>query len=221
MAELRRGAVRLLLRQRRFDAALRHAGRRLSRAHRRPRHRASSSGRTSRRRCAGSTVYGDRDGDGFVEYGRQNARRPDQPGLEGQPRLDLPRRRHAGRGPIALVEVQAYAYGAWRAAAAIARRARARDDAADALTRRARRALRERFDDAFWSTRRSAPTCWRSTATSGPAGCAPPTPGTRCSPASPGPSAPSAVVADADAARLLLRLGHPHGRRRPRRATTR
>ena len=31
--------------------------------------------RTSRRRSAGSSVYGDRDGDGFVEYGRADRRR--------------------------------------------------------------------------------------------------------------------------------------------------
>ena len=39
---------------------------------------------------------GDRDGDGFIEYGRRRDTGPDQPGLEGQPRFDLPRRRHAG-----------------------------------------------------------------------------------------------------------------------------
>ena len=33
--------------------------------------------------------FGDRDGDGFVEYQRQSARRPDSSGLEGYRRCDL------------------------------------------------------------------------------------------------------------------------------------
>ena len=53
------------------------------------------------------------------------------------------------KGPIALVEVQAYAYGAWRAAAVIARRLKRRADEVAALTRRATE-LRRRFDRAFW-----------------------------------------------------------------------
>ena len=94
--------------------------------------------------------YGDRDGDGFVEYGRRSDARADQPGLEGQPRFDLPRRRRAGQRPIALVEVQAYVYGAWRAAAAIAAPARRRRDAADGYTERASRVCSTRFDEAFF-----------------------------------------------------------------------
>ena len=54
MADLRRGAVSPLLRQRRFHAALRDAGGRISRPHRRRRDAAGASGRTSRRRLAGS-----------------------------------------------------------------------------------------------------------------------------------------------------------------------
>ena len=50
-----RGAVRALLRQRRFHAAVRAAGRPLCRAHRRPARRCASCGRMSRRRSAGST----------------------------------------------------------------------------------------------------------------------------------------------------------------------
>ena len=65
--------------------------------------------------------YGDRDGDGFVEYGR----RTDQ-GLANQGWKDSHDSVfHAdgslARGPIALVEVQAYVYAAKRAGAAIAR----------------------------------------------------------------------------------------------------
>ena len=58
---------------------------------------------------------GDRDGDGFFEYGRRN-----QEGLRNQGWKDSHDAiSHAdGRladGPIALVEMQAYVYGAWRA----------------------------------------------------------------------------------------------------------
>ncbi len=57
-----------------------------------------ASGRTSRRRCDGSTSYGDRDGDGFVEYARRSEEGLDPAGLEGLARLGLPRGRRAGRG---------------------------------------------------------------------------------------------------------------------------
>lgn len=92
--------------------------------------------------------YGDRDGDGFVEYGRRT-----QEGLANQGWKDSHDSIfHAdGRlatGPIALVEVQGYVFAAKRAAAAMARRlghaARAAvlDHEADAL--------RRRFEEAFW-----------------------------------------------------------------------
>ena len=55
-------------------------------------------GRISRRRSNWIERYGDRDGDGFVEYGRRTdkglANR-----LEGQPRRDFPRRRAPGARP--------------------------------------------------------------------------------------------------------------------------
>ncbi len=50
--------------------------------------------------------------------------------------------------PIALVEVQAYAYAAWRGAARLAR-ALGRHDRAEELDEKAR-ALRERFEESFW-----------------------------------------------------------------------
>jgi glycogen debranching enzyme len=65
---------------------------------------------------------GDRDGDGFVEYGRRTSE-----GLINQAWKDSHDSVfHAdgtlAKGPIAIVEVQAYVYGAWRAAAEMAGR---------------------------------------------------------------------------------------------------
>ena len=70
----------------------------LLRAHRRPRRSSSDLAARRARRSRGSTRYGDRDGDGFVEYARRSPTGPRQPGLEGLARLGLPRRRHARRG---------------------------------------------------------------------------------------------------------------------------
>lgn len=93
-------------------------------------------------------AYGDRDGDGFVEYGRRA-----RGGLQNQGWKDSHDSVfHAdGRfatGPIALCEVQAYAYGAKNAAAAIASRL-GDETRAETLTRQAQ-ALAGRFADAFW-----------------------------------------------------------------------
>lgn len=92
--------------------------------------------------------WGDRDGDGFIEYGRRL-----DTGLVNQGWKDSHDSVfHAdgtlARGPIALVEVQAYAFAAWTAAAGIARQL---GDAA-AANRYAHRAndLRLRFDRAFF-----------------------------------------------------------------------
>jgi glycogen debranching enzyme len=94
------------------------------------------------------TDYGDRDQDGFVEYGR---RAPE--GLVNQGWKDSHDAiSHAdgtlAKGPIALVEVQAYVYGAWRAAAEIARRLGHAVKAVD-YDRRAE-VLRQAFDAAFF-----------------------------------------------------------------------
>ena len=92
--------------------------------------------------------HGDRDGDGFVEYGRRS-----DAGLANQGWKDSRDSVfHAdgalAKGPIALVEVQAYAFGAWRAAATIAR-ALDRPVRAVAFDERAQ-ALRAAFDAAFY-----------------------------------------------------------------------
>jgi glycogen debranching enzyme len=95
--------------------------------------------------------HGDPDGDGFVEYGRRN---PD--GLVNQGWKDsydaiFHSDGTLARGPVALAEVQAYAYGAWRAAAVMARALGRHDRAAD--TERRAEALRARFDARFFDDR--------------------------------------------------------------------
>lgn len=92
--------------------------------------------------------YGDRDRDGFIEYHRQT-----EYGLSNQGWKDsYDSIFHEGgvlaRSPIALVEVQAYAYAAWNAAAQIARRL-GDDERARVLDIRAE-AFRRRFDTHFF-----------------------------------------------------------------------
>jgi glycogen debranching enzyme len=94
-------------------------------------------------------AYGDRDGDGFVEYGRRNSDGLVNQGWKDSQDSIFHADGALARGPIALVEVQAYVYGAWRAAASIARRLKRRSDEVGAMTRRATE-LRRRFDKAFW-----------------------------------------------------------------------
>ena len=90
---------------------------------------------------------GDVDGDGFIEFERHA-----RTGIlnqvwkdSGQSILDSTGRRPSG--PIAAVEVQGYAYAAWRSLAEVVAH---RDPAWSAeLAARAER-MRARFDDAFW-----------------------------------------------------------------------
>jgi glycogen debranching enzyme len=98
--------------------------------------------------------YGDRDGDGFVEYYRQT-----REGLANQGWKDSYDAifHHDGRtaeGPIALCEVQAYVYGAKRHAAALAQ-ALGHADRAKVLAAQAE-ALRQRFESEFWCEELSA-----------------------------------------------------------------
>jgi len=93
-------------------------------------------------------TYGDRDGDGFVEYHRQT-----KEGLVNQGWKDSFDAifHHDGRlaeGPIALCEVQAYVYGAKRHAAVMAE-ALGHPQRAAALAAQAE-SLRERFESQFW-----------------------------------------------------------------------
>jgi glycogen debranching enzyme len=97
--------------------------------------------------------YGDRDGDGFVEYGR----RADH-GLVNQSWKDSgdSQRFHDGRfagSPIAPVEVQGYVYDAKRGLAELAREVWRDRGLAERLEREADE-LRDRFDEAFWVDQR-------------------------------------------------------------------
>ena len=71
-------------------------------------------------------TYADRDGDGFVEYGRRNADGLINQGWKDSHDSVFHADGTLAEGPVALVEVQAYAYGAWMAGAEIARRLRRR-----------------------------------------------------------------------------------------------
>ncbi|MBV9732937.1 MAG: amylo-alpha-1,6-glucosidase [Verrucomicrobia bacterium] len=92
--------------------------------------------------------FGDRDGDGFVEYGRRS-----QDGLihqgwkdssdsifhaDGQP----------AEGPIAICELQAYVYAAKQGAASLAK-SLGHTEEAETLQQEAE-SLRQRFEEAFW-----------------------------------------------------------------------
>jgi glycogen debranching enzyme len=93
--------------------------------------------------------YGDRDGDGFVEYQRRSPR-----GLVNQSWKDSGDSQRFAEGtlaepPIAPAEVQGYVYDAKLRIAELARRAWDDDDLAERLEREAAE-LRARFDAAFW-----------------------------------------------------------------------
>lgn len=92
--------------------------------------------------------HGDRDGDGFVEYGRLTDQGLQNQGWKDSHDSVFHADGSIARGPIALAEVQAYVFGAWQAAAAlyaavgdVVRAGQYSDRAAD---------LRARFDAAFF-----------------------------------------------------------------------
>ncbi|MBW8270405.1 amylo-alpha-1,6-glucosidase [Caldovatus aquaticus] len=92
--------------------------------------------------------HGDRDGDGFLEYHRLSSKGLVNQGWKDSHDAIFHADGSTPEGPIALVEVQAYAYAAWsgaaRLAAALGRKAQARSFAERAAT------LRRRFEEAFW-----------------------------------------------------------------------
>jgi glycogen debranching enzyme len=92
--------------------------------------------------------YGDRDGDGFIEYARRSQTGLVQQGWKDSYDSVFHADGTLAPAPIALCEIQGYAYQAWRGAA---RLARLRDDLEASRDWRARAMqLRSRFDQAFW-----------------------------------------------------------------------
>ncbi|RFB88673.1 amylo-alpha-1,6-glucosidase [Rhizobium leguminosarum bv. trifolii] len=92
--------------------------------------------------------YGDRDGDGLVEYGRRT-----EEGLINQAWKDsydsvFHSDGTLAKGPIAIAEVQAYVYGAWQAAAEIFRRIDQPERATNFLAKA--EGLRRAFDTQFF-----------------------------------------------------------------------
>jgi len=93
-------------------------------------------------------VHGDRDGDGFVEYYRQTKEGLSNQGWKDSQDAVFHRNGQYAEGPIALCEVQGYAYAAWRAGEELAaelgfeERARFCKAAADRLY--------QRFNEVFW-----------------------------------------------------------------------
>jgi glycogen debranching enzyme len=92
--------------------------------------------------------YGDRDGDGFVEYHRQSADGLLHQGWKDSDDAIFHADGSAARGSIALCEVQGYVYAARRAAAALAAELGHPGRSVE-LTRQAE-SLRSRFEEKFW-----------------------------------------------------------------------
>jgi len=92
--------------------------------------------------------YGDRDGDGFVEYARRSRTGLIQQGWKDSQDSVFHADGSLAEAPIALCEVQAYVFDAKRSAAALAERLGLPDRAAE-LRAQAER-LRQAFEDRFW-----------------------------------------------------------------------
>ncbi|MQW88773.1 amylo-alpha-1,6-glucosidase [Sinorhizobium saheli] len=92
--------------------------------------------------------FGDRDADGFVEYGSRTAKGLVNQGWKDSHDSIFHADGRLAEGPIALAEVQAYVFGAWQAAAGLSRKLGHADDALKFEQRAAD--LRARFDKAFF-----------------------------------------------------------------------
>jgi glycogen debranching enzyme len=93
-------------------------------------------------------LYGDRDGDGFVEYGRSSAHGLLQQGWKDSSDSIFHADGSVANGPIALCEVQGYIYGAKSQIADVAE-ATGQNQQAEKL-RHESKLLKQRFQDAFW-----------------------------------------------------------------------
>jgi glycogen debranching enzyme len=91
---------------------------------------------------------GDRDRDGFVEYGRQTTEGLANQGWKDSHDSVFHADGMLAQGPIAIAEVQAYVYGAWRGAANIARTLGHMHEAVE-LQMKAD-TLRKQFDEKFF-----------------------------------------------------------------------
>ena len=93
-------------------------------------------------------VYGDLDGDGFVEYFRETEHGLANQGWKDSYDAVFHADGSLARGPIALCEVQGYVFAAWNGVARLAI-AFGNKELAARLQDRAEK-LREKFEDAFW-----------------------------------------------------------------------
>jgi glycogen debranching enzyme len=93
-------------------------------------------------------TYGDADGDGFVEYQRKTDRGLVNQGWKDSHDAISYRDGRLGYGPIALCEVQAYVYGAYRARGHLAALVGDAETARRCEEKAAR--LKQRFNEAFW-----------------------------------------------------------------------
>src|SRR5262249_4513717 len=93
--------------------------------------------------------FGDKDGDGFVEYRRQAPSGLVHQGWKDADDAIFHADGSEVAGPAALCEVQGYVYGPWEAAATLAGEMDLEEEAALFRDRAAR--LRENFNRAFWS----------------------------------------------------------------------
>ncbi len=92
--------------------------------------------------------YGDSDGDGFVEYSRRSKDGLVQQGWKDSNDSVFHADGRLADGPIALCEVQGYAYAAKRGAASLA--LVLGDSERSSVLESQAAALRQRFDEAFW-----------------------------------------------------------------------
>ncbi|MBV8682688.1 MAG: amylo-alpha-1,6-glucosidase [Caulobacteraceae bacterium] len=91
-------------------------------------------------------TYGDSNGDGFIDYARAVGSGLSNQGWKDSVDSVFHDDARLAKGPIALVEVQGYAYAAWRAMAEMARRlGEPLGEAWDARAERMRQAVEDRF----------------------------------------------------------------------------